>query len=291
MKIPKDEFRKYRAINDLLAEFYMLKEKVQFRNIYSEKLQALLQNSTRKSVGCEAKFPLNSEAQEKGHNVNDGYSHKHWVLTREGIKEEFGYTGEFKCRKPSFSIWWADYVESKIATANLIKLIGHKEVRCDSALKEHIQMRRDMLKLRIEDGEYFAKIELPVALDVQCSVEDGVQDDGETEDAPKFSTKTLVFKIGGGWNETEIALVDGAVKRRAATNYQEAGWEYDEFDNLGNKLSFVQFLRYSEPEVYDVLMKVLREQIVEVQKYITKTTAEVEAVIAKYGHYLVFNEL
>lgn len=291
MKIPKDELRKYRAINDLLAEFYMLKEKVQFRNIYSEKLQALLQNSTRKSVGCEAKFPLNSEAQEKGHNVNDGYSHKHWVLTREGIKEEFGYTGEFKCRKPSFSIWWADYVESKIATANLIKLIGHKEVRCDSALKEHIQMRRDMLKLRIEDGEYFAKIELPVALDVQCSVEDGVQDDGETEDAPKFSTKTLVFKIGGGWNETEIALVDGAVKRRAATNYQEAGWEYDEFDNLGNKLSFVQFLRYSEPEVYDVLMKVLREQIVEVQKYITKTTAEVEAVIAKYGHYLVFNEL
>ena len=298
MKIPREELKKFNRLNELLNEFYSLKDKIQFKSIYAEKLQLLLQNSTRKSVGCEAKFRLNPEVKDDGTLNNNHYrwggNGTHWVLTREGIKEEFGYTGDFKCRKPTSSIWWDDYIANKGVTAHLIKCLGHKDVRCNEALKEHIQMRRDLAKLKIEDGDFFNKVELSMPIKVQRSVEASYNDNGYDEEEVEvtdFSTSTLVFKLGGGWNNSSIALVNGEVEWKKASTYHNAEWEYDTHDVLGNKSSFVQFIRYSEPETYDILVKNIQEQIDAVKAYITKQTAEVEAVIAKYGHYLVFSEL
>jgi len=297
MIIPREELKKFNKLNELLQEYYSLKEKIQFRTIYAAKIQNLLQNSTRKSVGCEAKFRLNPEVNDDGSPNNYhscwGGDGTHWVLTREGIKEEFGYTGDFKCRKPSSSIWWDAYVNNKVATTALIKCIGHKDVRCESALKEHIQIRKDLHKLKIEDGTFFNKIELKLPIKVQRSVEAKYSDDycEEEVEVIGFSTSTLVFMLGGGWRDSTIAMVDGEVKWRETGAYQSAGWEYNSHDTLENKASFVQFLRYSEPEVYDVLVKTIQEQIDGVKAYITKQTAEVEAVMTKYGHYLVFSEL
>jgi hypothetical protein len=293
--IPREELKKFNALNKLLEEFYGLKEKIQFRGIYADKLQLLLQNSTRKSVGCEAKFRLNPELKDDGTLSNShprwGGDGTNWVLTREGIKEEFGYTGDFKCRKPTGSIWWDRYVKNKVVTANLIKCIGEKDLRCEAALREHIQLRRDLLKLSIEDGEYFKKIELPVAMIVQGAVEGDYGDEDEDIKVPKFSTCNLVFKLGGGWNDSDIAMVQGEVVWKKKSTYQDAEWQYDKHDSLSNKCSFVQYLRYSEPDTYNVLVNHIKYQIAEVKEYIAKQTAQVEAVIAKYGHYLVFAEL
>ena len=297
MIIPRSELKKFNTLNELLKEFYELKQKIQFRSIYAEKIQGLLQNSTRKIVGCEAKYRLNPKVKDDG-TLNNNHSRwggdgTHWVLTREGIKEEFGYTGDFKCRKPDSSIWWDQYVKNKVVTTGLIKCIGHKDVRCEAALKEHIQLRRDLLKLSIEDGEYFNIVNLKVPIKVQRSVEDRYEE-GAYEDEVEvtgFSTATLVFKLGGGWHDSDIAMVEGEVVWRKASTYQEAEWQYNKHDSLSNKCSFVQYLRYSETETYDVLVKTIQEQIDAVKAYVTKQTAEVEAVIAKYGHYLVFSEL
>lgn len=297
MRIPREELKKFNKLNELLKEFYSLKEKIQFKSIYAEKLQNLLQNSTCKSVGCEAKFRLNPEVKADGTLNNNhlrwGGNGTHWVLTREGIKEEFGYTGDFKCRKPSSSIWWDEYVSNKVATTALIKCIGHKDVRCDAALKEHIQMRRDLHKLKIEDGDFFRKVELSLPIKVQRSVEDHYEEDAYEDEVEVtgFSTATLVFKLGGGWNDSDIAMVNGEVKFQKKSMYRDEEWVYDKHDSLAGSCKFVQYLRYSEPETYDVLVKTIQEQIDAVKAYITKQTAEVEAVIAKYGHYLVFSEL
>ncbi len=297
MVIPNEELKKFKKLNKLLKEFHGLQEKIKFKDIYSVKLQAILQNSTRKSVGCEAKYRLNPTLDENGKEMNTGHSRwggsTNYVLTREGIKEEFGYTGEFKCRKMDGGSWWTDYVDNKVVTASLIKCLKKKDVRCESALKEHIQMRKDMLDLHIEDGEYFHKMTLASPIKIQTSVEQLEDDECDEENRPRFETNTIVFKLSGGWGwgGSEVAFVDGEVKWNKGNTYNSPRWEYDKFDDLASQCNFVQFIRYSEPETYDTLVNALNEQIAAVKQYIVDQTAQIEALLAKYGHYLVYSEL
>lgn len=292
MIVPQAEITKMIALNAELHRFHGLYEKIQFKSIYREKFDMLLQTSIKKIVGCKERIRLNPQKDDDG-KVITGHNYRWggktaYVLTREGIKEEFGYTGELKCRIPTNSNWAQEYVADKKITAALIKLVGSKEIQNQDALKEHIQLRKDLEKLSINDGEYAHIVTLATPIVVQECM--SVHTKGTDE--PRFTTDTIFVTLEHSWGEDDFNMVDGKVTEKAERNYRgNKEYKFDHFHKFSQNMDFETYLRYSEPATYDVILKLVRDEIALVNQYIIDSTKKIEAMLEKYGHLVVFTTL
>jgi len=279
MKVLKVDVVKRDELNVRIKEFTSLQSELQFKERYEDKLKNILMSSSAKLVGCNAKIKINPRAVDASR-----YSNTEYVLTRSGIKESFGYDGSFKARFMSGSHWIHDYVKEEAATIGLVKLLKSKELQFADGLRLHLQARQDISKLELDNERYTKHIKNKLVLPIYGNIEDGANDNKE-------ETSELVLSTSQGYASKNIDfVVPGTVKKLSRQYYGEE-LEGNTIVSFSGHFSFIEYLRISEEPTYSELMRLLAEEIVKCKKYIAIKSTEAEAVLTKYGQYLVFNEL
>jgi hypothetical protein len=279
MRVDPKEIKKYQKLNQKLKEFTALQSELQFKNTYEPKFKNILMCSASKLVGCDAKIKINPR-EGKSHS----YGHIEFVLTRQGIKESFGYTGEFKARFIQYSSWIAGYVSDNDVTAGLVKMLKSKVCQSDDALRLHLQAREDISKLGMEDENYAVHIKANKVFTVYGNIEEGYQDIPE-------QTTELVLSTHNSWSAKNLSLAEPGSVVLSPNTYRGKTYDLTTLLGISSQATFIEFLRISEEPTYTQIMDLLQEHITKCENHIKTKQAALEAITNKYGQYLVFKEL
>jgi hypothetical protein len=279
MIVNPNDVKKYQALNKKLKEFCLLQNELQFKNTYEPKFKNILMCSASKLVGCNAKIKINP--RKEGASL---YGAKEYVLTRQGIKESFGYNGKFKARFITYSSWINDYVTDNGVTVGLVKLITSKECQSPEALRLHLQAREDISKLGIEDENYAVHVKSNQVFSIFGNIEVGEQD---KED----KTTELILSTSSGWSAKVLCLCTPGSVHLSKNMYQGKSYDSDVILGLSSAATFIEFLRISEEPTYTQIMDLLQEHITKCQAHIKAKQTALDVVTNKYGQYLVFKEL
>jgi len=279
MRVDQKEIKKFQKLNQKLKEFTSLQNSLQFKNSYEPKFKNILMCSASKLVGCEAKIKINPK-DGKSHS----YGHIEFVLTRQGIKESFGYTNEFKARFMSHSSWIAGYVSDNEVTAGLVKLLKSKVCQSDDALRLHLQAREDISKLGMADENYAVHIKSNKVFTVYGNIEEGSQDTPE-------QTTELVLSTTNGWSAKNLSLASPGSVSLSANVYRGKTYDMNSILGISSCATFIEFLRISEEPTYTQIMDLLQEHITKCENHIKTKQSALDTVTNKYGQYLVFKEL
>lgn len=279
MIVNPNDVKKFTALNNKLKEFCLLQNELQFKNTYEPKFKNILMCSASKLVGCEAKIKINPRAEGASR-----YNSKEYVLTRQGIKESFGYNGDFKARFIQYSGWIADYVSEAEVTAGLVKLLKSKECQSPEALRLHLQAREDISKLGIEDENYAVHVKSNKVFSVFGNIEAGEQD---KED----KTTELILTTSSGWPSKALSLCTPGSVSLSKNMYRGKSYDGNVILGLSSMATFIEFLRVSEEPTYTHIMDLLDEHITKCQAHIKSMQSSLDVVTNKYGQYLVFKEL
>lgn len=270
MIFPQEELEKRETLNSLISEFLSLSQQYQFGGRYNEKLGKIISMMASKLVGCDDRISLTK---------SEGYYHSAKVLTRDGIKEEFGYDGR-KAREPYGSGWIDAFSKDDRAIISFIHLTKSPLIQNKPQLEKVIQALLEVKQLPGNQGAHFVH-----KLNRGYSIQVNIEKEG---DGGHFSC--IEGGLGEGYNSSAIYLSDSSIKN-SDNSYYGSKAKYSSVFTIRGKLSLVEYITVSEPDVYSIIVDKLKESIRLGKEQIEVTEAQYQKVLANYGEYLVIKEL
>ena len=271
MIFPKEELDKHTKLNELIEEFLTFKQEFKFRERFGGKLCTIVNGLSSKLVACDVRIQLS-----KDHN----YRNNGWVLTREGIKELFGYQGE-KARTPYGHSYYDDFANSEQLMCNLIKLITHAEIQKPEALKKLITFLLEVRNLKEIQKYHAHKKTGPLQLQPQID-----------KKAEGLQFSCIEMGIADHWGGIGIFFTDSSKKTvQRNSYYNQEQTLYEEVIKIDGALSLTEYLQYSEEPVYSMLIAYLQENIIKCKETQLPGEQMYQDMFTKYGEYLVMSQL
>lgn len=278
MRVSQQEVQKFKLLNNKLNTFYALDEELHFCTKVADKMTAIIMSSSAKITKCTAKLLLN--ARDPNQSRWDGTE---YVLTREGIKETFGYTGDFKARLIAGNRWFTEYVKCAKAQAGLIKLLNDPKINNPDALKLHVQAMNDIANLNLENESYCAHSKGKYLLTVFGDIEGDQQDES-------IQTDEILLDTANSYSSHSIEIVEqGSTK--SVSHWNRTRVEGTIITYFTKDAPFKDFLRVSEEPTFTRLIECLDEHIAICKAKIQAQDKKINEVLEKYGQFLVYKEL
>lgn len=280
MIFPRDEKLKYEQLQAKLDRLTASCKKMDIFTYYNEKFETIVLCASQKIIKRTEKVELNKDTSS--------YSGWRFLLTGSGIRQVYGY-GERHRRPQGF--WLNAFITGfgygpKEQNANLAELLkGVESIKEIAAIPARVDELRQIfadIKATKFYGESNASrnidlsenITLGTPIEIQQSEEIEEQEDGN-EDANSFKAHRI-----------EVQLVDSDIDITIRKNKSS-----DIIFQIKEHLKVSDFIRISEPAIYDVITKLVDALILKVDTKVEAKTKELIAVVQKYGQYICYKEL
>jgi hypothetical protein len=256
------------VLNQLIEELFSYNDLFNFTRTYSKSLCTILEGISSKLVSCDTRIQL---SKERDYNSN-GY-----VLTRDGIKELFGYQGT-KARTPHGCNYYKRLAANNSVISSLIRLIGSPAIQKSEALKKCIKFLLEISPL--EDQGSYSSLLLTEEYTLQMHPDSG--------DTYRFSC--LECYVTQRWGETGVYLTNSN-EIRPVNTYSSTIPKYEAVVKVTDIMNTVDYLQVSEEPVYSLLCTFIRENINKCKEQAAITDKNYQTILERYGEYLVVGTL
>jgi hypothetical protein len=276
VQIPSGEWEKKARLEQLHNNLMKLSELCDIDEHYGLKFSQMLQMATSKLVGCEARLEVCK--------LKHAYRGSQWFgLTRDGIKESFGWDMKEKKLRRMSGNFWKQYVGENTFIPGLEGLLGNPEIQNAQGLQVAIAFTKDLKKLLGKKNTYGGYRSRDVAFEKDYELPSPVkyQEDLNLESPSKHTIKKIHIHISGGYGGVTIKLGGGA-----------AGDELDfNVNQEQSRLDINKYIGVSEPEIYDNLVAVMERAAGEAKTYLDQVGKNWKEIMEKYGQFAMLVEM
>jgi hypothetical protein len=204
------------------------------------------------------------------------------VITREGIKEIFGYK-EHKARVPYSSSWIEDFCKKDEVIINLIQLTKSKLIQKPEVLK---QLIKALLEIRALPGAqgYHGITTLPAYVEIQAQLDNPISQ-------PLHKANCIETLLRNTYRGQMILFTDTSIIMPTSHSHYGPDTKYEVVYEIHGSLELVEYIRVSEPQTYNLLISTIQIHINQCKQKAKEVEAQYQKVLNEYGEYLMFKEL
>lgn len=270
MRIPKEEVEKFNNFSMQLHKLWEYHAGLNLAGKYKERFTNIVLGASAKLVGCNDVFVL----RERSHH---NYYSDGWALTRDGIREQFGWNDKTKLRRPtSCNGVWIEFIKYPEVLTTL------KAIRNRTQIPEGVDRLVDLLTKLIKlaqfqhaDHNLFFNylVQLPnLGFNKDC-----ILSELSYQASLDHQVSTLLIAFQSTYRATEIILKNKSTEVL--------------FQTHGSSIRFTDWLPLSEEPLYSTLMKHMQIAQEKVEVFIQTHEAGYKQIIDEYGQYEMLAQL
>lgn len=275
MIFPQEERDKFNKLKALLYQLTTFQQKMKVSTYYGEKFLDIVRGASQKLVGCDEQVQVCKKTEQSG-------SGEAIQLRRKGLVVEYGWTSTRYKDIPGLStIMGKEYMQ----VVRGLRAMKAKSQNPEG-VENLVEILEDMHKVGLFKGGGDADLEIKTTIKLGSRMH--VQQ-SEEFDPTKDEDRNY-------WDEDDCddVVVANKVKLNLDYNsmsfmFQQTKDKYWEID--GPDVRLLEYIRISEPAVYDTVTNVVENAILMVNSLVATKCNAYDAILEKYGQYLVLKEL